>query len=87
MGLLDAENAFYEEHREKLQRQHPNRYVLIHGKELQGAYDTEEVAIDVGYRLFGAGPFLVRRTGEDALVISNPALTLGVPLAVVRSRS
>lgn len=83
MSLLSAETAFYEEHREELKRLHSNRYVLIHGQKMHGAYDTQGAAIDAGYRMFGEGPFLVRKTGEGAPVISNPALSLGVPLAVL----
>ena len=84
MNLLSTETTYYQEHREDLERQYPNRFVLIHGDRIHGAYDTKEMAIDAGYRLFGEGPYLVRKVGEDMPVIFNPALSLGVPLAWIR---
>lgn len=84
MAVLSAEKAFYEEHKETLVRDHPNRFVLIYGAELKGVFDTEDDAIDAGYRMFGEGPYLVRKTGQEAPKLSNPALSLGVPFAVVR---
>ena len=80
-NLLGVEIAYYEENRQDLEHLHPNRFVLIHGKEMRGAYDTREEAINAGFRLFGEGPYLVRKVGEDTPVVSNPALSLGVPLA------
>ena len=84
MNLLSEETTYYRERREDLERQHPNRFVLIHGDRIHGAYDTKEMAIDAGYMLFGEDPYLVRKVGEDMPVISNPALSLGVPLARVQ---
>ena len=84
MNLLSEETTYYREQREYLERQYPNRFVLIHGDGIHGAYDTKEMAIDAGYTLFGEGPYLVRKVGEDMPVICNPALSLGVPLAWVQ---
>ena len=81
MNLLSAD----QERREELERQYPNRFALIHGDRVHGVYDTMEMAIDAGYMLFGEGPYLVRKVGEDAPVISNPKLSLGVPLVGDRS--
>jgi hypothetical protein len=46
-----------------------NKYVLIHGTEIVGTYDTESDAINDGYRRFGNVPFLVKRVSP----IDEPA--------------
>jgi len=77
LTLLARETAYFEKHKKKLYQEHPNQFVLIHGSELHGAYDSEAEAIDAGYRLFQRGPFLVRKSDEGLPVISNPALSVG----------
>ena len=79
-SILAEETEFFEQNRDKLLEEHANQYLLIKGRELIGSFDTQTEAVDEGIRLFCAGPFLVRKAGEDAPVLSNPALSLGVPL-------
>lgn len=79
-GLLATELAFFEETREEFALRYAGRYLLVHGDSLVGHFDTLEAAIDEGVRRFGAGPFLARGAGQDAPVLSAPALTQGVPL-------
>jgi hypothetical protein len=38
-----------------------NRFVLIHGDEVAGTWETKLAAIEEGYRRFDLGPFLVRQ--------------------------
>ena len=79
-SILGEEKEFLEQNRDRFVKEHPNQYLLIKGRELVGSFDTQTEAVDEGIRLFCAGPFLVRKAGEDAPVLSNPALSLGVPL-------
>lgn len=79
-GLLATELAFFEKHREEFALKYAGRYLLVYGDALVGHFDTLEAAIDEGVRRFGAGPFLARGAGQDAPILSVPALTLGVPL-------
>jgi len=58
---LTQELATFEANRENLLGTALNKYVLIHGTEIVGTYDTEHDAIQQGYRQFGNVPFLVRR--------------------------
>jgi hypothetical protein len=37
------------------------KYVLIHGAEVAGAWDTKAQALEEGYRRFGLEPFLVKQ--------------------------
>ncbi len=77
-SLLQEESAFYDRMRNELLMQYPNRVLLIHGDRVEGDFDTVDAVITEGVRKYGAGPFLVRRAGEDAPVLSAPALTLGI---------
>jgi len=57
---LTEEITYAKEHRDELLKQHRNRYLLINGKELVGAFDSFTSAAEEGLRLFGAdGNFLV----------------------------
>lgn len=77
-GLLAVETAYYDEHARDLLLTYPNRFLLIHGDKLIGAYESHSEAVAEGVRKYGRGPFLVRRTGDEAMVCTAPALTLGL---------
>ena len=63
-GLLKAEIAYYDEHARELLLEFPNRFVLIHGDELIGTFESRSEAVGEGVSRYGRGPFLVRRTGD-----------------------
>ena len=77
-GLLKAEIAYYDEYAEELLLKHPNRFVLIHGNQLIGDFESRSEAVGEGVRRYGRGPFLVRRTGDKQIVLTAPALSLGL---------
>ena len=77
-GLLAVETAYYDEHAQDLLLTYPNRFLLIHGDKLIGAYESRSEAVAEGVRRYGQGPFLVRRTGDETMVLTAPALTLGL---------
>ncbi len=77
---LEKEIAYFEANRNKLARMHKGQYVLIHGANLEGHFDTQDEAIMKGVRRFGSGPFLVRNVDHDEPAFSNPALAIGVQL-------
>lgn len=58
---LARELETFEANRARLLGESLRKYVLIHGEELVGTYDTESDAIAEGYRRFGNVPFLVKR--------------------------
>lgn len=78
--LLVEETEFYDQNRERFLHEHTNRHLLIKGRELIGSYLTADQAVGEGVRRYGAGPFLVRLSGEDAPAASIPALALGLLL-------
>ncbi len=61
MEPLRQELETYETHREQLLGEARGKYVLIRGHSIVATYDTEQDAINEGYRQFGNVPFLVKR--------------------------
>jgi hypothetical protein len=57
---LDRELVTYGRERERLLASGEGKYVLIHGDEVVGVYDTQADAINEGYRHFGGQPFLAK---------------------------
>jgi len=58
---LAVERRTFAEHKAALLAAGENRYALIHGEEIAGVYESQQDAIDEGYRRFGNVPFLVKR--------------------------
>lgn len=76
MESLKQELETYEAHREQLLGEARGKYVLIRGPSIVATYDTEQDAINEGYRQFGNVPFLVKRiaaTDEPANFLSPVA--------------
>lgn len=59
--ILDVEYRTYEENREELLTKAENQFVLIHSREIKGAYESEKDAINAGYDVFGNVAFLVKK--------------------------
>jgi hypothetical protein len=60
-AVLDSEVQTFERNREKLLAMGEGKYVLIHGGEVAGVYESKMDAIAEGYRKFGNTPFLVKQ--------------------------
>ena len=58
---LREELETYEANRERLLGEAARKYVLVHGTEIVGTFDTEGDAIAAGYQRFGNVAFLVKR--------------------------
>ncbi len=76
--MLEQERAYYNENRSLWLLQYPDRYLLVKGEQLVGAYDTEDAALSEVARNFGLTNFLIRKSGELEQEISLPAYTLGI---------
>ena len=62
-NVLRHEIKRYDAMRNELERDHMGKWVLLHGEELAGAFETfEEAAIEAA-RQFGRGPYLIRQVG------------------------
>lgn len=62
--LLSKELETYERHRQDLLGSAEGRFVLIHGDEVIGTYESKTDAIDEGYRRLGNVPFLVKQVAS-----------------------
>lgn len=76
---LEVELATYKSKLDEL-KQHEGKFVLIHGQDVAGVFDTYEDAIKDGYEKFALTPFLVKRiqsfeTAQLAsrLIVPQPA--------------
>jgi hypothetical protein len=71
---LDTEIAAYEAMRGDLEAHRTGRWVLVHGRQLAGEYDSFETAAEDAVRRFGRGPFLIRQVGAPALPVLKAEL-------------
>jgi hypothetical protein len=60
---LDTEIAAFEARRDELERHHKGKFVVFHGAEFIGAFDTIENAAREAVSKFGRGPYLIRQVG------------------------
>ena len=58
---LKTELETFERHKHQLIAEHEGKYVLIHGNEVAGVWDTYADALKAGYDRFGLEPFLVKQ--------------------------
>ena len=75
---LEKELALYEKMKADLLKAYNNKFVLIHGEEFCGAFDTAENAYSEGVKRFGREPFLVKKVVAQEEVYRNQALSLGL---------
>jgi hypothetical protein len=69
---LERELQTYETKRAELLA-HVGKFVLIHGDQVVGTWDSYEDALNVGYKNFGLEPFLVKRIeAVDTINYSAP---------------
>lgn len=62
-NVLRREIERYNAMRDDLERDHMDRWVVLHGEEMAGAFETfQEAAIEAAHR-FGRGPYLIRQVG------------------------
>ncbi len=67
---LETEIAAYEAMREELERHYKGKFVIFHGKDFIGAFDTLDAAASEAVRQFGRGPYLIRQVGVPPAPIS-----------------
>jgi len=56
----------------------PGKFALIRGEDLVGLYDTQEAALSAGTERFGLTALFIRKVGDEVMVVSAPALSLGI---------
>ena len=59
--ILDAELKTFQLNRDRLLATGEGKFVLVHGDEVFGVYESKMDAISQGYQKFGNTPFLVKQ--------------------------
>ncbi len=78
---LEKEIAAYDAKREELERHYKGKFVIFHGEDFVGAFDTFNAAAAEAVRLFGRGPYLIRQVGVATPPISaSLAAKIGLPI-------
>lgn len=62
--VLEQELKAYDAHRDELLGAALGKYVLVHGGQLSGIFESRQDAIEAGYKQFGNVPFLVKQVLE-----------------------
>lgn len=61
---LERERKTYEEKKPELLATSAGKYVVIHGDQVAGVWDTQDDALRAGYDRFQLEPFLVKEVTE-----------------------
>jgi hypothetical protein len=75
--MLEAEQAYYEQHKDELLAHHAGSYVVIHSDELLGAFTSEAEAYEAALNRYGNQPVLIRRVLRAQPMMQVPALVVG----------
>ncbi len=74
---LEKEQETYQKKLPELE-QDQGRYVLIHGEDVVGVFDTYNDALSEGYKLFQLAPFLVKLIeGEERVHLVTRLMATG----------
>jgi hypothetical protein len=74
MSELSDDIAAYEMIRADLESERLGKWVLVHGKELQGTFDTFDEAAREAVHRFGRGPYLIRQIGAGAITLPTSVM-------------
>jgi len=76
--MLEKELNFLRNNKAKLLEQYGAKYIVIHGEEVGGAYESMSEALQGAALMYGTSNVLIRRATDAPVEISIPALTLGI---------
>ena len=76
--MLDEERRFLDSHRDELVKEYGEKFLVIRGERISGAFDTIEEALYAAVSEYGLTNVLIRRPSEGPIRFSAPALTLGL---------
>jgi len=75
---LETELAVFARMKDKLLATYEGKFVLVHGEDFLGAFDSAENAYAEGVKRFGQEPFLLKKVTAQEEVYRNQALSLGL---------
>lgn len=82
--VLVDEREYFKAHRAELLKAHAGKFALIRGRALVGIFDTPKPAYQAGIKEFGNVPMLIAQISPEDVVVSYPALQLGLIGAAVQ---
>ena len=71
MTVLSAEIAAYDRARPDLEAKHRGQWAVFHSGRFVGVYPDFESAASEAVERFGAGPYLIRQIGVEAIQLSS----------------
>ena len=78
MAALETERRYLDSHRDELLKQYGDKFLVISGEQVTGAFDTLEKALEVAASRHGLNSVLIRRPSEAQIEFSAPALALEI---------
>ena len=70
MTILRKEIDAYEAMLDYLEREHMDKWVVVHDEKLVDSYETFQDAAYDAIARFGRGPYLIRLVGEPPIIMS-----------------
>jgi hypothetical protein len=71
MSVLRDDIAAYDRARPELEAQHPGEWAVFHSGHFIGVFSDFEGAASEAVERFGAGPYLIRQVGVEAIQLSS----------------
>jgi hypothetical protein len=75
--MYEKEEAFYAAHQAEFQKKYPDKWLIIVGEELFGAFDTIKDAFIAAQKRFGDQEFMLRRPSDDDTIDDYTAIENG----------
>jgi hypothetical protein len=78
---LEVELETYRKRLPEFKTEHKDQWVLIHGEDVVGFFESYEEALGLGYEKFGLDDFLLREVQEVEPVYYMTSLSKGVGIS------
>jgi hypothetical protein len=78
LAALEAERKYLDSHRGDLLARYGDKFLVISGDQVTGAFDTLEQALEQAAARHGLKSVLIRRPSEAQIEFSAPALLLEI---------
>ena len=72
--MFERENAFYMTHQAEYKEKYFDKWLVIAGESLLGAYNTPKEAVENALKHFKLGEFMVHTPAHDEVVINIPTV-------------
>ena len=78
---LETEIAAFERRLDELEKHYKGKFVVFHGEEMVGAFDTFDNAAREAVSRFGRGPYLIRQVGASPPIMPASVMYQPVPIS------